>query len=63
MDTQEPSELEVTRVIGLLALRHPELMDRVDAATLRRMAREEFAAMHREPVPGPFLRAFAEPER
>ena len=62
MTTPEPSELDVTRVIGLAAFLRPELVDRVDAPTLRRIARETFADLHRYPIPAAFLNAFAEPQ-
>lgn len=55
-------DLEITRTIGLLFLRHPELVDRVSYDELRRMAAERKAS-RRDPVPTPFLVAFAERER
>ncbi len=51
--------LEVTRIVGLLLLRHPDLAERVPVEELRRMAAQELAAVRRRPpVPAAFRRAF-----
>ena len=60
--TGQPSDREITQVIGLLGWLHPDLMDRAPMHVIRQMAVECYLearrAVERPSVPDAFLRAW-----